>query len=1035
MSKHLFYINSLTGLDMTVKHTIRFCYAILLILSITMSFFKTRPAEAGHLTAPVHNISMEFDLQSGNLTANSRIEVPAGVSLHLDLTPLNVSRIIINGQPAKLNDDSNYLDLPAAPKDQEILLSYSKEILPGSSPYNMISDTGITLIDSWYPVADHEMFFKLTAQIPEEFEAVSEADEIITFPINDSKQVTFRFPHPLFSINFIAGPYVVAKESFGEGKDLVAYFFTEDQDLAAEYLAKAKRYLERYENMLGSYPYKRFSIVENRLPTGFAMPTFTLLGQSVVRLPFIVDTSLGHEVLHAWFGNGVRISPLEGNWVEGLTTYLADQSFAADNGRDSAYRKEQLIKYQSYVRPDMGLVLRDFSNVGHGDSKGLPVRAVGYNKSSMFFHMLRNKVGPEVFSDSLRDFYKRSRYKAAGWSDLQTSFESISGLDFEDFFTQWLDREDVPVLEILQPEVTHKDGYPLLHFSIVQKNQTPYELQVPVVIKTATEEIRKTLHVSESRTPFEIPLAGVPEALVIDPGYDLMRKLAASELPPVWSHFSGATGKIAILPEEEHRVLYNSLLEPLEEYGVRVLLQDEVTDKELAQNSLLFLGTGGSLSRSLFAQSDHPADGFTLDIRKNPLNPAQVAVLVSAANVEQVQMAAKKLRHYGKYSFLSFKDGRIRDKKITPTDSGLTVELASQPPGFETGKSEPFAEIAAKLSQYQLIYIGEGHTNYEDHMLQLEIIRAMYEHDPRLAIGMEMFSRSSQAVLDRYLAGELDEKSFLKESHYFKTWRFDYRLYRNIINFARHNHLPVIALNLEKDIVSRVFKGGGPGSLDSEQTSSLPPDRNLDEPGYRERIASAYMMHAGQNHSGDFSSFLQAQALWDETMAETIAEYMLTHPDERMAIIAGRGHVDKKNAIPPRVARRLPVSQAVVLNSSGSASEAETADFVFFSPPASLTPFPLLGVILDDTEDENGVLVSGLNPQGQASAAGIKEKDIILAIDSEAVNDMEDVKIEMLYKDKSDSVTVRIRRRAFPFGTKELDIEVSLQNKKNPHHM
>ncbi|KPJ99864.1 MAG: hypothetical protein AMJ60_03540 [Desulfobacterales bacterium SG8_35] len=1020
---------------MTVKHTQPFYYVIFVLLFLNTGFNAPLAAEAGHLTAPAHYISMEFDLQTHSLKANSRIDLPAGVSLQISLASLNVSRIIINGQAAETAPGNNYLNIPESPKNQEILITYSKEIQPDTSPYNMISESGITLIDSWYPVADHEMFFKLTAHIPLDFEAISETDEIIVFQINNTKQVTFRFPHPLFSINFIAGPYVVSRETFGEEKNLVAYFFPEDQELAAGYLAKAKKYLARYEEMLGPYPYSRFSIVENRLPTGFAMPTFTLLGQSVVRLPFIVDTSLGHEVLHAWFGNGVRMSPEEGNWVEGLTTYLADQSFAADEGRDTAYRKEQLVKYQNFVRADMDLVLRNFSNVGHGDMKGQPIRAVGYNKSSMFFHMLRNKLGPDVFTASLQDFFKRAKFKAAGWSDLQSSFESVSGVDLNDFFTQWLDRNDVPVLAVPQPEIVNKDGYPVVHFSIVQKNNTPYTLEVPVVIKTATEEIHKTLSVSGSRTLFEIPVASVPHTLVIDPGYDLMRELAPSELPPTWSQFLGTANKVAVLPTEKHRSLYNSLLEQLKESEVRVLLQDEITDADLAANSLLFLGTEGSLSRSLFAQPAHPAEGFTLDVRRSPLNPSQVAVLVSAANSEQVEMTAGKLRHYGKYSYLSFKDSRIRDKNITETDFGISLELVNLPAGIETSKSKGFEDIIAKLLHYQVIYIGEGHTNYEDHQLQLEISRALHEHDSRLAIGMEMFNRSTQAVIDRYLAGELDEKAFLKESHYFKTWRFDFRLYRDIINFAKHNHLPVIALNLENDIVNQVFKGGGPKSLDDEDASLLPADRNLDEPGYLERIGSAYMMHAGQKQNGDFSGFLQAQALWDETMAETIAEYLQDHPDERMVVIAGRGHVDKINAIPPRVARRMPISQAVVVNSSGSASESETADFVFFSPPAGLSPPPLLGVMLEDRGEEKGVLVSALNPQGQAKEAGIKEKDIILAIDSQAVNDIEDIKIEMLYKEKSDSVSVRIKRAAFPFGHKEIDIEVPLKSAQQTHHM
>lgn len=1020
---------------MIAKYSDFFIHAIQLTLIISIQLFWLPSGEAAHITTPVHHITMEFDLPSNSLSANSRIELPSGIPLTLDLSYLDVSRIIINGQQTEINQGNNYIDIPASSDDQEILISYSKEIHPGSTPYSIISESGIALAGNFYPEADQEMLFKLTAHIPLNFEAISEADEIISFQTDNKKQVSFRFPHPLYAINFISGPYIVTQETFGDGKNLFAYFFPEDQQLAAEYLNKAKKYLERYEEMLGSYPYQRFSIVENRLPTGFAMPTFTLLGQAVVRLPFIIDTSLGHEVLHAWFGNGVRMSPQEGNWVEGLTTYLADHLYAADEGRDTAYRKEQLVKYQSYVRTDMGLTLRGFNNVGHENISGQPIRAVGYSKSAMFFHMLRNKIGPDVFTAALRDFYKRLRFKTAGWSDLQTSFESISGTSLENFFTQWLDRDDIPALTVQQSEVLNNSGYPVVHFSIVQQNEHPYVLDLPVVILTGDEEIHKTLSVSESRTAFEIPVSTVPQTLVIDPGYDLMRKLAPSELPATWSQFLGAANKLAVLPSEEYRDRFKSLLVQLEESEVRILLQKDISDKDLAENSLLFLGTEGSLSRSLFAQPDFPAEGFTLDARRNPLNPLQVAVLVSASSNDQVEKAAGKLRHYGKYSYLSFKDGIIQDKNIAVTDMGIRIALVELPAGIETSKSRTFAEIAATLSNYQGIYVGENHTSYEDHQLQLEVIRALYEHDSRLAIGMEMFNRSTQPVLDRYMAGELDEKSFLKESGYFKTWRYDYRLYRDIINFAKYNHLPIIALNLEKDLVDQVFKEGGPISLDEDDAHLLPVDRKLDEPGYRERIKTAYMMHRGQGQKGNFSSFLQAQALWDETMAETIVKYLQVHPEERMVVIAGRGHVDKMNAIPPRVARRLPVSQAVVVNSVGMALESESADFVFFSPPAELPPFPLLGVMLDDTEDQEGVLVTALNPQGQAKTAGIRDKDIILAIDSEPVNDIEDVKIAMLYKEKSASVMVRVRRAAFLFGKKEVNIEVPLKRAEESHPM
>ncbi len=202
-------------------------------------------------------------------------------------------------------------------------------------------------------------------------------------------------------------------------------------------------------------------------------------------------------------------------------------------------------------------------------------------------------------------------------------------------------------------------------------------LELPVIIKTATQ--RRSIRLSLSPISDHVLslkylwlLSGF--TLAIDPGYDLMRTFGpvrtAGHLVPV---SRGLLKQLAILlirtTPHPLRFFIDSSLRMLK---FSVLLQDEATDEDLTENSLLFLGTESRLSRSLFALPDHPAGGFHPGCEKKPLEYAdQVAVLVSAANEEQVERAAAKLRHYGKYSYLSFKDGRIQDKRITETDFGL----------------------------------------------------------------------------------------------------------------------------------------------------------------------------------------------------------------------------------------------------------------------------------------------------------------------------------------------------------------------------
>ena len=206
-----------------------------------------------------------------------------------------------------------------------------------------IDERGISLTGMWYPLIDGLALYHLSATLPEGYAAISEADEIRESVNKGQTRFVFDFPHPAGGIDFAASNgYEVIRDSV-DGIDLYAYFYKEDRPLADTYLKFAKKYFNLYDDMLGKYAYKRFSIVENFLPSGSSMPSFILLGRDVVRLPFIVETSLGHEILHQWFGNLVYVDYDKGNWAEGLTSYMADHLYQEQKGKGWEYRKQILI--------------------------------------------------------------------------------------------------------------------------------------------------------------------------------------------------------------------------------------------------------------------------------------------------------------------------------------------------------------------------------------------------------------------------------------------------------------------------------------------------------------------------------------------------------------------------------------------------------------------------------------------------------------------------------------------------------------------
>jgi uncharacterized iron-regulated protein len=986
---------------------------------------------------PVHRLHIAFDLAQAVLHGTSIMEIPAnsGVSYH---TPgLIITGIWINGQRIAIDDRAqayfadplHELTIPPSAQPSTVKMTYDLDLSVRTSPVSdMISAAGISLTGAWHPLLHQDQIFKLTAEIPSDFEAISEAEEITTSPSANGKTVAFAFAHPLAGINFIAAPFLVEKTVFGADQELYTYFFAEDQDLVAEYRQKTLAYLARYALMLGPYPYKRFSVVENRLPTGYAMPTFTVIGQAVVRLPFIADTSLGHETLHQWFGNSVRTDPAAGDWAEGLVTMLADALYQEEQGQGVEFRKHQLLKYQSYVHPDNTMTLMDFTGAQSHLLGGQEAqRAIGYTRAAMLFHMLRNRLGPEKFQDGLRDFYQRFKHQKAGWEDLITIFEQITGNNQRDFFHQWLTRPDLPILNLSNFRVTAEEGNPIIRFNLHQANAgEPYRFSLPITVVTDTETLQRTLEINGQDTAVEIPLSSAPRELVLDENYEVLRLLALSELPPVWSRFAGAKEKLVVIASEEDRELFAPLLHILEGLNARIITAEKVTTEEIAAAAPIFLGLSTSASRNLFARPDHPATGMTVDIRSNPLNPALAAVLVSAANQEEVRLAAGKLMHYGKYSYLHFEQGRALIKKIAPSQNGQRFTIDPPPGGIEIGAGLSFDEIIARLRDRRVVYIGESHTRYEDHLLQLRVIRAMYHQDPNLAIGMEMFSRADQPVLDRYVLDRtIDEEEFLRQSHYMLKWGYDYRFYQTIINFARSNRIPVVALNQEKDLVSKVYKESGLGGLDEKELAGIPMDLDISMPDYRQRIGSIFQMHNGHNNKpAELNKFLQAQSLWDETMAESIAAHLAANPESRMAVIAGRGHVSKANAVPPRVARRLEVKQAVLLNVEQLAVTEETADYLIFSAPASLPAAPMMGVVLREADGK--VMVDKLTPHGMAGKSGVKAGDMILTLDGRPIPSIEELKIILFFKKKGETVTVGLKRKHKLWPASELEVVVVL---------
>lgn len=256
----------------------------------------------------------------------------------------------------------------------------------------------------------------------------------------------------------------------------------------------------------------------------------------------------------------------------------------------------------------------------------------------------------------------------------------------------------------------------------------------------------------------------------------------------------------------------------------------------------------------------------------------------------------------------------------------LAIAACTAPPATVHSDVTPdnIATLSA-LREADVVYLGERHDSAADHAAQLEILKALQESDSEIAIAMEMFQRPFQPVLDRYLAGEISEAELVEQSEYEQRWGFPWELYAPILRLAQANDWPVLALNAPTEVVRQVA-GQGLDSLTADDFRYIPPRDQIDtgNADYQALVMGAFGAH-GAHGEMNFENFFAAQVLWDETMAETIAEFHLANPGYQVVVLAGQGHVVYGYGIPDRVERRLGAEvnqQIVLLNPPAAITEA-----------------------------------------------------------------------------------------------------------------
>jgi uncharacterized iron-regulated protein len=222
-----------------------------------------------------------------------------------------------------------------------------------------------------------------------------------------------------------------------------------------------------------------------------------------------------------------------------------------------------------------------------------------------------------------------------------------------------------------------------------------------------------------------------------------------------------------------------------------------------------------------------------------------------------------------------------------------------------------FSQMLADTEGTDIILVAETHDNKKHHEMELDVIRSLRARKIPMAIGLEMFQSDNQRQLDDWVEGRITEQSF--KAVYARNWSYDWSLYRDIFIFARDNRIPMVALNIPKEMVFKVAKQGF-ASLTPEDRKNLPSgitcDINKPQTEFLKKTFQEVFKHEASGKI--FTNFCEAQGVRNSGMAMIIANDQKNHPDRKLVVLAGTWHA-VKHGIPERLANINGLGYKVIL--------------------------------------------------------------------------------------------------------------------------
>jgi aminopeptidase N len=515
---------------------------------------------------PLHyDVAIAFNDQLTEI-ANARTEISVEVltpnlnKIDLDFGEMAVDSVSVSGQPARFERGPEMLNVTLGRAVQagdklSIVVNYHGRPKDGlifasdrDGKPSATGDNWPNRVHQWIPCFDHPsakatISFSVTAPSRD---VVVANGKLLTMTRNGVAPIVWRFeeskPIPPYCMVIAVGEGAKLDANQPTVTPLSYYVPQRDRAFAAKGFSPAAPALAFFSETIAPYPYEklaliigatRFAGMENSSAIVFTSTLFDSRGNEKMSkrfgVPARVEDVVAHEIAHQWFGDSVTESTWADLWLsEGFATYFAGLFIEKYDGEDAFrdYLRKAAERYFSYEKqhqtPIHDTETQDLMRLLNENN---------YKKGAWVLHMLRKRLGDEVFFQGLRDYYNAHAEANATTEDLRNALEKASGQNLHDFFTRWVYGTGHPIYKLTYYSAESSGAGEFLTIMLNQTQSGESFLDpVPIEITTADGAKKRYTILPTNKTAtlrVHLDTHATAKTIRLDPDETLLKEVVA----------------------------------------------------------------------------------------------------------------------------------------------------------------------------------------------------------------------------------------------------------------------------------------------------------------------------------------------------------------------------------------------------------------------------------------------------------------------------------------------------------------------------